>query len=195
MQFDARILNFNMLPSLIAKAPRLYSDLSKGVHTNLSLDQIIQLALYAAQIPSASIKHGLIADDAAFSGMSPDGQSILIPIMDKIRTVRNDTFATGGPLGPGLVSSDPTELMKAESARVSIRNGIYYWKDWLHLSAQYFQQQGVNVAEQGTGDPSGFSYIIDITGKPYTLAYFTNYYNYRRPRSAMPAMIPIHRWM
>ena len=53
----ARILNFNMLPSLIAKAPRLYADLSKGVHTNLSLDQIIQLTLYAAQIP-ASINHG-----------------------------------------------------------------------------------------------------------------------------------------
>ena len=47
----ARILNFNMLPSLITKAPRLYADLSKGVHTNLSLDQIIQLALYGAQIP------------------------------------------------------------------------------------------------------------------------------------------------
>ena len=172
----ARILNFNMLPSLITKAPRLYADLSKGVHTNLSLDQIIQLALYAAQIPAESITHGLIPEDAAFMGMSPDGQSILIPIMDKIRTVRNDTFATGGPLGPGLVSSDPTELMKAESARVSIRNGSSL-EGLAALSAQYFQQQGVNVAEQGTGDPSGFSYIIDITGKPYTLAYFTKVLN------------------
>ena len=107
----ARILNFNMLPSLIAKAPKLYAELSKGVHTNLSLDQIIQLTLYAAQIPSTSIIHGLIGDDAAFSGMSPDGQAIQIPIMDKIRTVRNDTFATGGPLGPALVSSDPTQLV------------------------------------------------------------------------------------
>jgi len=169
----ARILNFNMLPSLIAKAPKLYAELSKGVHTNLSLDQIIQLTLYAAQIPSASIKHGLISDDAAFSGVSPDGQAIQIPIMDKIRAVRNDTFATGGPLGPALVSSDPTELMKAESAKVSIRNGSSV-EGLAALSAQYFQQQGVNVAEQGTGDPSGFSYVIDITGKPYTLAYFTN---------------------
>ena len=98
-----------MLPSLITKAPRLYADLSKGVHTNLSLDQIIQLTLYAAQIPAESITHGLIPEDAAFGGMSPDGQSILIPIMDKIRAVRNATFATGGPLGPALVSSDPSE--------------------------------------------------------------------------------------
>ena len=81
--------------------------------------------------------------------MSPDGQAIQIPIMDKIRTVRNDTFATGGPLGPALVSSDPTELMKAESARVSIRNGSTL-EGLAALSAQYFQQQGVNVAEQGT---------------------------------------------
>ena len=85
--------------------------------------------------------------------------------------------------------------MKAESARVSIRNGSTL-EGLAALSAQYFQQQGVNVAEQGTGDPSGFSYIIDITGKPYTLAYFTNVLQaLRLPRSAMPATIPIHQWM
>ena len=169
----ARILNFNMLPKLISKAPKLYAELSKGVHTNLSLDQMIQLTLYAAQIPSTSITHGLIGDDSAFSGMSPDGQAIQIPIMDKIRTVRNDTFATGGPLGPSIISADPTALMKAENARVSIRNGSTL-EGLAALSAQYFQQQGVNVAEEGTGDPSGYSYVIDITGKPYTLEYFTN---------------------
>ena len=169
----SKILDLNMLPTLIAKAPKLYADLSKGVHTNLSLDQMIQLALYAAQIPANSIKHGLITEDMAFGTMSPDGQSILVPIMDKIRAVRDETFATGGPLGPGIVSSDPTALMKAEAARVSIRNGSSL-EGLAALSAQYFQQQGVNVAEEGTGDPSGYSYVIDITGKPYTLAYFSN---------------------
>lgn len=169
----SKILDLNMLPTLIAKAPKLYTELSKGVHTNLSLDQIIQLALYAAQIPSDSIKHGLIADDMAIGTMSPDGQSILVPIMDKVRAVRDETFATGGPLGPGIISSDPVALMKAEGARVSIRNGSTT-EGLAALSAQYFQQQGVNVTEQGTGDPSGASYIIDITGKPYTIAYFSN---------------------
>ncbi len=172
----SKILDLNMLPTLIAKAPKLYSELSKGVHTNLSLDQIIQLALYAAQIPADSITHGLIAEDMAIGTMSPDGQSILVPIMDKVRSVRDATFATGGPLGPGIVSSDPTALMKAEAARVSIRNGsnIQGVSEGLAaLSGQYFQQQGVNVTEIGTGDPSGYSYVIDITGKPYTLAYFT----------------------
>jgi LCP family protein required for cell wall assembly len=169
----SRILAYNMLPTLITKAPKLYADLSKGVKTNLSLNEMIQLALYAAKIPEASIKHGLITEDSAFQGMSPDGQSILIPIMDKIRTVRDETFATGGPLGPSLVSSDPTELMKAEAARVSVRNGSSV-EGLAALSAQYFQQQGVNVAEEGTGDPSSYSYVIDITGKPYTLAYFTS---------------------
>ena len=169
----SKILDLNMLPTLIAKAPKLYAELSKGVHTNLSLDQIIQLALYGAQIPANSIKHGLITEDMAFGTMSPDGQSILVPIMDKIRAVRDETFATGGPLGPGIVSSDPTALMKAEAARVSIRNGSSV-EGLAALSAQYFQQQGVNVAEEGTGDPSGYSYVIDITGKPYTLAYFSS---------------------
>lgn len=168
-----KILSANMLPTLVTKAPSLYKELSKGVHTNLSLSQIIQLALYAAQIPDGSIKYGLMDTDAAFLGMSADGQSILIPIMDKIRTVRDNTFATGGPLGPSLVSSDPTALMQAENARISLRNGSSV-EGLATLSAEYFRQKGVNIAEAGNGDPSGYSYVIDITGNPYTLAYFTS---------------------
>lgn len=169
----SRILDLNMLPTLIAKAPKLYTELSKGVHTNLSLDQIIQLALYASQIPTENIKHGFIGEDMAIGTMSPDGQAILVPIMDKIREVRDNTFATGGPLGPGIISSDPIALMKAEGAKVSVRNGSTV-EGLAALSSQYFRQQGVNVIEEGTGDPSSGSYIIDITGKPYTLAYFSN---------------------
>lgn len=171
-----RVLALNMLPTLIAKAPKLYSDLSQGVHTNLTLSQIIQLALYAGKIPSQNIKHGLITEDSAYITMSADGQSILVPIMEKIRAVRDETFATSGPLGTSLVSSDPLELMKAESARVSIRNGSSV-EGLALLSAQYFQQQGVNVIEQGAGDNYGYSYIIDITGKPYTLQYFSRLLN------------------
>lgn len=165
-----RVLNFNMLPTLITKAPKLYSELSKGIHTNLSLEQIVQLALYAAQVPSQNIKHGLITPDSAVGAASPDGQSILVPIMEKIRAVRDATFATGGPMGPGIVSADPTELLKQEQAKVSIRNGSY--KTGLaESSGEYFRSQGLNVIEVGNDNPSDASYVIDITGKPNTISY------------------------
>ena len=40
-----RILDFNMLPTLISKAPQLYQELASGVHTNLSLEQVNRLAV------------------------------------------------------------------------------------------------------------------------------------------------------
>lgn len=167
-----RILAFNMLPTLVTKAPKLYADLSQGIKTNLSMNQIVQLALFAAQIPSEKIHYGLITEDSAYQAFEPTtGQSVLIPIMEKIRVVRDETFATGGALGPSQVSSDPVALMKAEGARVSIRNGSGV-ANLAEVSTIYFQQQGVNVVEQGSGEFRGYSYIIDITGKPYTMAYF-----------------------
>jgi LCP family protein required for cell wall assembly len=171
-----KVLNLNMLPTLIAKAPALYADLSSGVHTNLTLDQIVQLALYASQVPSKNIRYGLLGPDSSLTGMSPDGQSILIPIMEKVRQVRDYTFATGGPIGPAIVSGDSTELLKQEQARVSVRNGSF--KEGLaEASGNYFRNQGLNVVEVGNDNQSSISYIIDITGKPYTVSYFSRLLN------------------
>ncbi len=60
MAIRERVLNLNMLPTLIAKAPVLYQELSAGMHTNLTLDQAIRLAWLAQQIPDESIKQGVI---------------------------------------------------------------------------------------------------------------------------------------
>lgn len=169
-----QVLSLNMLPTLIAKAPALYSELSSGVHTNLSLDQIVQLALYAAQVPNESIKHGIIGPQAAIDTWSPDGtQAVLKPITEKVRAVRDEVFATSGPLAPAIVSTDPAALMKAENAKISVRNGSY--QDGIaQASGQWFQQQGFNVIEVGNEKPTDATYIIDITGKPYTVQYLTS---------------------
>jgi LCP family protein required for cell wall assembly len=176
----SQVLNFDMMPTLIAKAPSLYSELSSGIHTNLSLDQVVQLALYAAQVPDASIKHGIIGLDAATDDWSPDGtQAILKPITEKVRDVRDSVFSTTGPITPTVVpesASDPTALYKAENARVSIRNGSST-PGLAETSAIWFQQQGFNVVEQGNDTQTSSSYIIDVTGKPYTLQYLATLLN------------------
>jgi len=168
-----KVLSLNMLPTLITKAPKLYQELSAGIHTNLNLDQIVQLALYAAQIPGDSIKYGLLGPESSLTGMSPDGQAILIPLMEEVRKVRDYTFATGGPIGPTIISGDPAELLKQEQARLSIRNGSNL-NGLAETSGNYFRNMGLNVVEVGNDNPSSVSYIIDITGKPYTVSYFTN---------------------
>jgi LCP family protein required for cell wall assembly len=56
MAIRNQVVNLNMLPTLVAKAPELYASLSKGIKTNLTLDDIIRLAYLAQSIPPENIK-------------------------------------------------------------------------------------------------------------------------------------------
>ena len=58
MALRDQILNFNQLPTLIAKSPKLYQELASGIRTNLTLDQVVQLALLAAKIDTRKDQTG-----------------------------------------------------------------------------------------------------------------------------------------
>jgi LCP family protein required for cell wall assembly len=123
MAIRDRILSINMLPTLITKAPDLYAQLSSGIKTNLTLDQVTQLAYLATQIPQNNIKKAVISYNEADLGTSPDGLSILVPYPDKIRVLRDQVFSTGGPVGPAAVGQDAKTLAVAENARITVLNG------------------------------------------------------------------------
>jgi LCP family protein required for cell wall assembly len=171
-----QILEWNQMPKLITSAPTIYSDLSSGVHTNLSLDQIIQFALLMEQVPIDNIKQGFIGTDTVEFGTSPDGLDILIPIPDKVRIVRDEIFTISGPVAPVEVSSDPTELMKLEKARVSILNGTATG-GLAGRTGDYLIGLGVNVTEVGDGQAQGATTMIIYSAKPYTAAYLAQLLN------------------
>jgi hypothetical protein len=89
-----------MLPILISKSDVLYRELASGVHTNLSLDEVIKLAVLASQVPQENIRQGVIGTEYVVFGRSPDNLSILIPIPDKIHVLRDEIFASSGALSP-----------------------------------------------------------------------------------------------
>lgn len=165
-----RILDFNMMPLLVANSPALYRDLSSGIHTNLTLDQVIQLALLSQQIDKSNIRHGVITANMFTFGKSPDGLDILKPIPDQIRLLRDEIFTTGGPVGPAAIASDPVELMKAEAARVSVQNATMT-PGLASETANYFKSLGMNVVEETNAELTASSMVIDYTGNPYTVNY------------------------
>ena len=71
-----RILSFDMLPKLVTRAPALYRDLSSGISTNMTLDEVIKLSWLAMQIPSENIKSVVIGAEQVEMSTSPDGLSI-----------------------------------------------------------------------------------------------------------------------
>lgn len=169
MAIRDQIMNFNMLPTLVAKAPELYAELQAGIHTNLNLSQVIQLAYLAQQIDPANIKRGIIGTDMVTFGKSPDGLDIEKPLTDKIRILRDEIFTTGGPLSPAAVAADTAELARQEAARIQVQNGSQS-AGLAESTTQFFQNQGLTLVAPGNADRAySQTVLIDYTGKPYTL--------------------------
>ncbi|TLN02022.1 LytR family transcriptional regulator, partial [bacterium] len=166
-----RILDFNQLPTLIAKAPAIYNELSTGIHTNLTLDQIVQLAWLMPQIDKGNIISRVIGTNAVEFGTSPDGLDILRPIPDQVRLIRDEVFTTGGPVGPAAVAQDPVELMKAEAATVSLQNGTAT-AGLASKTTELLKPDGLNVVEETNADGIyDYTTIFVYGAKPYTVQY------------------------
>jgi len=87
-----RILSFDMLPTLIQKSPSLYSTLSGSVYTNLTLEEMISLALLAEDISRDSIRTGVIDYNYTNNYTTPTGASVLIPNRDRIGQLLTEVF-------------------------------------------------------------------------------------------------------
>jgi polyisoprenyl-teichoic acid--peptidoglycan teichoic acid transferase len=74
-----RILDLNLLPSLIVQAPSMYDNLSDDIATGLTLDQMIELAWYVKDIPRDNIRSGVIDARYTFNYTTPDNAQVLVP--------------------------------------------------------------------------------------------------------------------
>ncbi len=74
-----KIISLNMLPTLIQKAPTLYATLSNSIQTNMTLEQMISLALAAQSVPRENIRSGVIDANYTVGYYTPQGASVLIP--------------------------------------------------------------------------------------------------------------------
>jgi polyisoprenyl-teichoic acid--peptidoglycan teichoic acid transferase len=116
MAIRNQIFNLNMLPGLISKSPKIYSDIAAGLRTNLTLSQVVQLALAAQRIPKENIKQAVIGTDDTQLDMSADGQSILIPIPENILLRRDTVFgASSAPVSSAPAASAATAAEVSQS--------------------------------------------------------------------------------
>lgn len=171
-----RILEFDLLPGLIANSAQLFAELSSGIQTNLRLDDAITLAVLATQIDSTSIQRAVIGEDQIVYGRSPDDLAILIPIPDKIRELRDLVFTGSTNLGP-LTPGSPAERMAAEAPRISIQNSTSD-ASLGSRTEQYLAGLGAQVIEvRSISTALGTSQLVDHTGNPYTLAFLIDMFN------------------
>lgn len=170
-----RLLDFNLLPSLIQKSPVIYQQVSAGVQSNLTLKQAIQIAWIARQVPREQIQQAAIGFDEVIYSYSPGGLFILVPIMEEIYAMRDDFFGGQLAITPTVMAGvDDQERMQGEAAAVSVLNGT----SMFGLAANtevYLTELGVTVGEIGNAtELYPESILIDYTGKPGTVDYLSS---------------------
>jgi LCP family protein required for cell wall assembly len=176
-----RLNDFNLIPTLINKAPSLYQDVANGVQTNLSWHQIAQLAQLGYKISPANIKSMAIGPSDVDNSISYDGLSILLPIPEKIQALR-ETFLSSAstpetasvePIMGGESAHDaeenPTVVSDEENARVTLQNGTLV-SGLASETLDLLISHDINVAEIGNADRIyAETIIIDYTDNPNTV--------------------------
>jgi LCP family protein required for cell wall assembly len=169
------VLSPENFPTLLAKAPQLYNTFSHGIHSNLSLNDAIKLAVLIQDIPKEDIRNAVIDNSMIQLGnvvLGGQNASIIRPIPDRIRILRDQIFTAGGPLSP-LAKGDLATLMQADGARIRILNGTS--TALLDTrTGHYLSQQGVAVREFGDTKATSRTTIILYSPKLYTLRYLVD---------------------
>lgn len=169
-----QLLRPDIFTMLLDNAEELYAEFTQGIKTNMSLGDALKLGVLATQVEMEDITMRVIGEEHIVYGSSPDELSILIPLPDKIRELRDEVFASDGSLTPAM-EGDPLVLMQLENAGITIRNATND-PTLGQRTADYLTSLGANVlAVEEAGTIYETSAIIDHTGNPYTLGYLVDF--------------------
>jgi LCP family protein required for cell wall assembly len=87
-----RIINAQMWPQLIAKAPTIWQEFSNGVQTGLDFGTILRLAMYLKDIPSENIHAGAVDQGYVSDWTTPNGAMVLIPNQAALGNLMAEVF-------------------------------------------------------------------------------------------------------
>jgi LCP family protein required for cell wall assembly len=176
-----KVLSPEEFPTLLAQAPRLYQTFSSGIHTNMLLGDAMKLAVLVRDIPQEEIEHEVIDNSmVTFGNVILGGQnaSIIRPIPDEVRVLRDQIFTSGGPLSP-LAQGDLATLMQEDEARIRVLNGTSS-PQLDTRTGRYLSQQGLNVREFGDTKAQSRTVIVLYSPKLYTLQFLQELFGITR---------------
>lgn len=82
-----RVTQFELLPDLIAQAPTIWSAVADGLETDLSLSNVIDLALPATSLAAADITTAALDECCTVASTTSAGKHVLLPQPDEIETL------------------------------------------------------------------------------------------------------------
>ncbi|MBA3870576.1 MAG: LCP family protein [Anaerolineae bacterium] len=163
-----KVLSVGGVTQFIGQAPKLYTDLTGGFKTNLSLDEILQLGSLVTQIPKDNFHFGVMSYLFVDQAKTTTGDDVLILKTNAVRTLLQQVF------NPEVSTSlsDLRSRADAEKASIVVLNNT----DQLGLAGKvrdWLAGKQVTIAEVGNMPSStNTNTIIRVyTGKLWTGKY------------------------
>ena len=165
-----KVLRVDMVPRLLVQAPQLWQSFRQNVDTNLTVEETLQLGLLAQDIPRESIRMEVIDFDYVYNETTLDGQQVLVPDRESIRTLRDQLFAP--PAIPTPVIENLPEMMLEENARIVVHNGTSVF-GLAGDTEDYLQRFGFQITGVGNADSAAYptTQILDFGSHPNTTRY------------------------
>jgi LCP family protein required for cell wall assembly len=141
---------------IIPKLPQLWRSMADSFQTDLSLDQVINLAYVGAQLRPQRIISRAIGPSLVQGWVTPQGAQVLLPREDRMRNMLENFYA---PL-------DPSRLDISNKVQVRVLNGSQR-REAEQLAAAALRWEGYKVAGTGVADRRDYAQtsILVYTGK------------------------------
>ena len=184
-----KLFDLNFMPQLLLRAPALYSMLSGSLDTNLSLDQLVGLALLAQSIERKNIQSAVIDGKYILKEfVTADGKQVVALDEQRFRELRTEMFYTPGPEPSATL--DVERQAAEEQASIEVLNGAAQ-AGIAQNTADYLLKNGFNVVSVGNADRYNYdtTIIYDYTGRYYTTRWLSEKFNLR-PQSIVSLRDP-----
>ena len=87
-----RVTSLDLLPGLIAQSPRLWAALQAAFETDLTLAEMVDLAVIASRVPADQIVTAGLDQTCTRFWTTPSGASVLLPDSSAIEALVTDLF-------------------------------------------------------------------------------------------------------
>jgi len=164
-----KVLSLGGVSALLGKASTIWASIKDNIKTDMTLDEIIQLALFAQTIPKENIQSAVITEQGGYllPATLPDGNQVLSPIYEKIQELVGNMLDAA----PGGVATNSEAT--GEGAKILVSNGAGVDGMAKNIAGQ-LQAKGFIVVDAKNADlPGGYGKTIIrvFTGKVKTARY------------------------
>jgi LCP family protein required for cell wall assembly len=158
-----KVMSLGGVSALIGKAGTIWDSLKDSIKTNMTFDEMAQIAAFAQSVPKENIQSSVITDKDGFLMPSTlkDGEQVFTPVYEKIHDLVVKLF-NAGP-GSSVVATESAATgsqTTTENAAILVSNGAGV-DGMAKAAADKLRAQGFNIVDAKNADlPGGYGKSI-----------------------------------